>query len=63
MFEKLLVFCGANKDLKPELEEIPLTQKQNRFQYVGGHLLKISFGKGRSLIPADLYRLFYEGNY
>ena len=27
MFEKLLVFCGANKDLKPELEEIPLTRK------------------------------------
>lgn len=42
----------------------PITEKLCFcFKISGEHLLKISFGKGRSLIPADLYRLFYEGNY
>ena len=38
MFEKFIEFVGRNKDLSPDFEIIPLTEKQNSFQYVGGQI-------------------------
>ncbi len=38
MFERFIEFAGKNKNLFPDFEIIPLTEKQNRFQYVGGQI-------------------------
>jgi len=38
MIEKFKEFVGRNRDLSPDFEMIPLTEKQNRFQYVGGQI-------------------------
>ena len=38
MFKRFIELVGKNKDLSPDFEIIPLTEKQNRFQYVGGQI-------------------------
>ena len=38
MIEKFKEFVGRNRDLSPDFEMIPRTEKQNRFQYVGGQI-------------------------
>lgn len=38
MLEKFIEFTRKNKDLAPDFKIIPLTEKQNRFQYVGGQI-------------------------
>jgi len=38
MFEKFIEFTRKNRDLTPDFKIIPLTEKQNRFQYVGGQI-------------------------
>lgn len=39
MFDRYTEFLIKNKDLSPDFEFIPLTQKQNRFQFVGGQIV------------------------
>jgi hypothetical protein len=41
MFEKFIEFIRKNKDLAPDFKIIPLTEKQNRFQYVGGQIKRL----------------------
>ena len=41
MIEKFIEFIRKNKDLTPDFEMIPLTEKQNRFQYVGGQIKRL----------------------
>lgn len=38
MFNEYTEFVKKNKDCLPAYELIPLEQKQNRFQYVGGQI-------------------------
>ena len=38
MFKKYMEFINKNKNLSPDFEIIPLTEKQIRFQYVGGQI-------------------------
>ena len=38
LFDRYMSFVNENKDLTPEFKYIPLTEKQNSFQYVGGQI-------------------------
>ena len=39
LFDEYMSFVNENKDLIPEFKHIPLTEKQNSFQYVGGQII------------------------
>lgn len=39
LFDRYIEFINANKDSAPHFDYIQLTQKQNRFQYVGGQII------------------------
>lgn len=38
LFDAYMSFINKNRDLIPEFNHIPLTEKQNSFQYVSGQI-------------------------
>lgn len=59
MFDRLINFIHQNEDITPDFEMIPLTEQQNRFQYVGG---QIDNGKLYSIVNSAEKMLKYDIN-
>lgn len=57
LFDEYMSFVNENKDLTPEFKYIPLTEKQNSFQYVGG---QISNGNLYSIVNSSEKMLIYN---
>ena len=57
IFEEYMSFVNQNKDLTPEFKHIPLTKKQNSFQYVGGQILN---EKLYSIVNSSEKMLIYD---